>query len=183
MQTLSESDAKLYYDLWKPLLDYTNERYHVKEHVKDITHASSLNPEEIKEIANKLWDNVTVIDDYLSEKGSELSDDERVIVSSWKRCVKGRFIIERHLKSGSILICLDDESVYRVSGIISSWEEIFYYRKPPILIDTTLIPFRDVIISDGLHMMYPVMIGGNIARSLKDLYMNAKKSGSLYTSL
>ncbi|MCD8103641.1 MAG: hypothetical protein LUF35_01240 [Lachnospiraceae bacterium] len=47
MLTLSESDGKLYYDLWKPLLDYTNDRFHVKEHVKDITHAQDLDPREI----------------------------------------------------------------------------------------------------------------------------------------
>jgi len=70
-----------------------------------------------------------------------------------------------------------------IDDYLSEKGRILYYQKPPILIDTTLIPFKDVIISDGLHMAYTVMIGGNIARSLKDTYMNAKKSGTLYTSL
>ncbi|MCD8118079.1 MAG: hypothetical protein LUE29_01065 [Lachnospiraceae bacterium] len=182
MMTLSESDAKLFYDLWKPLLDYTNARFHVND-LKDITHAESLEPEEVKKIANVLWDHVEAIDDYLESDGKGLSDEEKGIVSGWKRCVKGRFIIERHLKSGSILISMEDGRVYRVSGIISSWEEIFFYMDPPILIQATLLPFKDVIISDGLHMMYPVIIGGNMKRSFKDTYMEAKKGGMLYTKL
>ncbi len=47
-----------------------------------------------------------------------MPDEHRKIIESWKRCIRGRFIIERHLKSGSILISMEDEKVYQVGGII-----------------------------------------------------------------
>lgn len=44
------------------------------------------------------------------------------------------------------------------------------YRPLSILIEATLLSFKDVIISDGLQMMYPISMGGNMKRSFKDVY-------------
>lgn len=49
--------------------------------------------------------------------------------------------------------------------------------------EATFIPFRDVIISDGLVMPYNIVIGKNMAKQFKDVYMSAKKSGTLIKSL
>ena len=78
---------------------------------------------------------------------------------------------------------MENEQVYQVLGIVSSWEEMFFYRRPPIMLEAALMPFRDAIISDGLVLPYNIMIGGNMARSFKDVYMAVKKSGRLYKSL
>ena len=67
--TLSEKDGKLFYELWFPLLDYVNEKCKINKRVKNITNIKSLNPKEIKEIANVLWENVTFIDRYVEERG------------------------------------------------------------------------------------------------------------------
>ena len=104
--TLSEKDAQLYYKLWFPLLDYVNQKRKVKPNLKNIAGAKRLNPEEVKEVANVLWDNVNLIDQYLAECGEELSEEHKEIVAGWKRRVRGQFIMERHLKKGSIFISM-----------------------------------------------------------------------------
>ena len=53
----------------------------------------------------------------------------------------------------------------------------------PVLIDVTLIPFRDVITSDGLNYPLQIHIGGNMAKGLKDQYMAAKRSGQIIEAL
>ena len=90
--------------------------------------------------------------------------------------------MERHLKKGTIFVSEDDK-VYQVQGIISSWEEMFFYAPMPLLMEATFIPFRDVIISDGLVMPYNIVIGKNMAKQFKNVYMSAKKSGTLIKSL
>lgn len=60
--------------------------------------------------------------------------------------------MERHLKKGSMLISMEDEKVYQVVGIISSLKEMFLYAPMPLMIEATLMPFKDVIITDGLIM-------------------------------
>jgi hypothetical protein len=83
-------------------------------------------------------------------------------------------VLERYLKKGSIFISMEDEKVYQVSGIISSWEEMFLYGPLPLMLEAIFMPFKDVIISDGLFTPYNIMIGNNMARTLKKVYMVAK---------
>lgn len=180
--TLSEKDGQLFYKLWLPLLDYVNEKCKVNKKVKNMANAKSLNPQEVKEIANVLWDDVSLIDQYLNENGTDMPIEHKAIIASWKRCVQGRFVMERHLKKGTIFVS-EDGKVYQVLGIISSWEEMFPYVPMPLLMEATFIPFRDVIISDGLVMPYNLVIGTNMAKQFKDTYMDAKKNGALIKSL
>lgn len=73
--------------------------------------------------------------------------------------------------------------VYQVAGIMSSLEEMFQYAPMPLMVEATLIPFRDVIITDGIVMPYNVIIGSGMARTFKDVYMSAKKNGEIVKSL
>ena len=181
--TLSEKDGQLFYKLWMPLLDYVNKKYKINKKLKNMPGAKVLDPQEVKEIANVLWENTDIIDQYLAELGNLMPDEHREIIASWKNCISGTFAMERHLKKGTIFISLEDEKVYQVQGIISSWEEMFPYAPLPIVMQVTFIPFRDVIISDGLVMEYPIRIGGNMAKQFKDIYMREKKNGTIIRTL
>lgn len=181
--TLSEKDGQLFYKLWMPLLDYVNKKYKINKKLKNMPGAKVLDPQEVKEIANVLWENADIIDQYLAELENLMPDEHREIIASWKNCISGTFAMERHLKNGTIFISLEDEKVYQVQGIISSWEEMFPYAPLPIVMQATFIPFRDVIISDGLVMEYPIRIGGNMAKQFKDIYMREKKKGTIIRTL
>lgn len=176
--TLSIEDGQIYYKLWLPLLDFVNQKYGVKKNVKKLAGAESLEPSDVKALSNKLCDDVSVIDEYLLEH-KELLDEHREIILGWKRYVRGRFIIERHLKGGSILISMEDEKVYQVCGIITSIEEMFYFAPMPLIVEATLIPFRNVIITDGLIMPYNIQVGGNMKKIFKAIYLSAKKNGTV----
>ena len=67
-------------------------------------------------MADALWSNVEVIDAYLKEN-TKLPEDKQVIVRGWKRRIQGTFMMERHLKKGTIFISMEDEKVYQVSGM------------------------------------------------------------------
>ena len=167
MKHLSQEDGQLFYKLWLPLLDFVNQKYRINRKMKNIAMAKSLNPVDVKEVANKLWSDVTIIDDYLKEK-EELPEEHKEIIRSWKRRIQGKFVVERHLKKGTIFISLENEEVYQVSGIISSWEEMFYGAPMPLIIEATFMPFRDVIISDGLVMPYNILVVGGMKRMFRD---------------
>lgn len=125
-------------------------------------------------MAHFLWERTWIVDDYLA--GTALPEEQREIILSWKRCISGTFIIERHLKKGSIFISDDNDSVYLVNGIIDSWEEMFSGIPTPIIVKATLLPFRDVIISDGLVSAFPIRFGRNMTAEFKNSYMTAKKN-------
>ena len=89
--TLSPEDAQLFYHLWLPLLDFTNRKYHINPRLKKITKASELHPADAKEIANKLWENVTIIDAYL--KGAP--DHPRMETKNLRKVYRGKTFEKR----------------------------------------------------------------------------------------
>ena len=60
--------------------------------LKDMAAAQKLDPAEVKKVANKLWSDVELIDSYLEEV-SDLSEDHKSIIQSWKRRVQGQFVM------------------------------------------------------------------------------------------
>ena len=180
---LSEEDAALYYKLWLPLIDYVNHKNKIFSDIKVDTKSNNLDPHKVKKIADKLWDDVSVIDDYLSKHKDTLPEEHKMIISSWKRRISGEFIIERHLKKGSMFIFLDNDEVYKVSGITTSWKDMFGYRPLPVILKATLMSFKEVIISDGLVIPYDIVVGHNIAEGIKKTYLEAKKLGLIHMSL
>lgn len=179
--TLDQNDAELFYELWLPLLDYTNKKYKVNTNLRKMHGAKELDPSEVKIVADYLWKHTDVIEAYLTDH--VLSADHCSIVSGWKKCISGQFMLERHLKKGSVFISTATEEVYMVNGIITSWEEMFFYRPLPVLLKATLIPFRDKIISDGLVIPYNVCFGKGYSSEFKDIYLNAKKNKKIHFSL
>ena len=79
-ETLSPEDGDLFYKLWMPLLDFVNSKKKIST-IKQFVHASSLDPAEVKKVADILWKEHELIDLYLMEKGSELSEDECYIIN------------------------------------------------------------------------------------------------------
>ena len=179
--TLDQNDAELFYELSLPLLHNTNKIYNVNTNLRKMHGAKELDPSEVKIVADYLWEHTDVIEAYLTDH--VLSADHRSIVSGWKKCISGQFMLERHLKKGSVFISTATEEVYMVNGIITSWEEMFFYRPLPVLLKATLIPFRDKIISDGLVIPYNVCFGKGYSSEFKDIYMNARKNRKIHFSL
>lgn len=178
---LKKEDGELFFKLWLPLLAYVNNKYGIHEGLL-LSLEEGIDFRKAKEIANHLWEDVSLIDIYLAECGADLTTEEKALIEGWKQRVKGAFILERHLKKGSIFISMEDEAVYQVCGITSSWEEMLDGMPLPIILETVLIPFRGVIISDGLVMVQPVMLGGYLKKQMKEIYLAAKKDGTLRRS-
>ena len=181
MSTMTSDDAQLFYKLWFSLLEYVNKKHKVNPSLKKMADAKQLDPQEVSKVADYLWEHVEEIDDYLTEN-KDLPEEHRSLIAAWKKRVRGRFVLERHLKKGSILLG-EDNRVYLVGGIVSSWEEMFFGFSLPVFVSATLIPWRGGIISDGLIGSYPIMIGGNMKRGFKDIYMEAKNAGEIISSL
>ena len=176
---LEQSEAKLFYQLWFPLLNFVNSKYHVCSHTKTIDQRQGVDARDAKAIADYLWSHTGVIEEYLAT--AKLSDEHAQIVAGWKQGKSGRYILERHLKKGSVFISAEDGAVYMVKGLFSTWAEML--GDAPVLLDAVLIPFRGSIISDGLVVPYRVFFGKGARENFKDTYMNAKKNNTIRFSL
>ena len=178
---LDPNDAKLFYELWIPLLDYVNQMHRVNPRLGHMTTPAGLDTDEVRIVSDFLWKHPEIIDQYL--RAVEMPLEHREIVESWKRFVLGEFILERHLKRGSVFISKDDAQVYSVCGIYSTWEEMLPYAPTPIYLRATLIPFKDKIIYDSIFACYPIVFGISATNDFKEIYLNAKQNKKIHFSL
>lgn len=178
---LSKQDAALFFELWLPLLRFGSEAYdlHAGKLVKP---SGGIDFEAALEVAEAIWKDVSIIDDYLS-LSPEMKPEERDIVLNWKYAIHGRFVLERHLQGGSIFISMEDNEVYLVKGITDSWQEMFEGQPMPVILTATLLPFKGGIITDGLVNVSRVTVGPGIRQGFKDTYMNAKTAGRVRKTL
>ena len=179
---LPEAEAELFYGIFFPLLDFVNEKRHVNG-LKELGGQEGMNPAEVRDIAKALWDEPSLIDEYLEERGGALPAEHCAVLSGWKRRVKGRFVVERYLKRGAVLVSIEDRRVYLVRGIKISFEEMLYYRPLPVMMSAVLIPYKGVIISDGLNGVLNLYMGAGMKAEFKEIYMGAKRRGEVCAAL
>ena len=105
-------------------MDFVNKKYKLIKGLYGMTSPEGLPLQSVARISAKLLEDKTVIDEYILTGARKLDDEETAIVSSWKRAIRGRFVVDRHLKRGSVLISVENKQVYIVKGICSSWREL-----------------------------------------------------------
>ena len=178
---LSPDDAELFCRLFFPLLDYVNEEYKVEPGLEKIAAPGQVDLRKAFNVAQFLWERTSLLDEYLQV--CDVPVEYHEIVLGWKRRISGTFIIERHLKKGSVFILTDNASVYMVNGIYSDWNEMLGGAPLPLMVEATLIPFKDVIVSDGLVSASGIRFGRNYVGEFRDIYLNAKRCGNIYTNI
>ena len=178
---LSKEDAALFFKLWLPLLRFGSEAYdlHAGKLVKP---SGVVDLQAALEVAEAIWGDVSVIDDYLSLR-HDMSQEDRETIMDWKRAVHGSFALERHLRGGSVFISLENNEVYLVKGVTSRWQDMVGEQPLPVILTVTLLPFKGAIITDGLVRAERVTVGPGIRQELKDAYLDAKSSGIIRKTL
>ena len=182
---LEKKDANLFFELFMPLLDYVNRKCNVLENDEKFEErylsSEGISIYNVAKVADTLWQQDTLIDDYLAQ--AQLTEENAELVSSWKKHISGQFIVERHLKKGSVFINTYDEQVYLVQGLNSTWQEMLGGNPLPAMIRATLLPWRNVIVTDGLVELESLYFGRGYSSEFKEIYMNAKHSGKLIKNL
>ena len=180
---LTNDQAKQFYDLWIPLLDFVNRKYKLIRSLYGMTSPQGLPMDSVRLLSSKLWEKPAVIDEFLASGDKRMNQEEAELVGSWKRAVHGRFVVDRHLRRGSVLISMEDDEVYIVKGIYSSWREMLGDMPVPMIVKATLIPFQDVIIHDSLISPWDGSVTKEMADVSQKIYFRARENGTLHVSL
>lgn len=181
---LNENDIRKFYRIWFRILEYTNQKYEVAPKLKLVGTSRPIKPADVIPIRNVLWENDSIIEEYIKKNPYGLDEDEIVILTSWKIRISGKFLILKHLKNYSAFMHVEkDGKVYGVIGISEPIAEMFHSSYLPMLIETVLIPFKDKIIYDSLLMPYNMHIGSNMRRSFNEEYKELKEKYGVITIL
>lgn len=177
---LSDEDAALFYRAWGALLTWVNDQRQIVPRFPRPALGAPIEPALALRIRDVVWADDSLRERFLADGAADLGAAERELVASWRHRVRGQFVLFNHLQKHSIFM---SEAVYGVRGIYSPLAMMF--PSVPMFVQAVLIPFRDVIITDGLLQTQPMHItfGGGVRRMFKDQYSAARTAGRILTSL
>ena len=180
---LTPDEADLFFKLHRSLMFYVNERLAVVPDIGSPDEFSALPPEIRIEVRNAFLDETDLIESFVDENPSSLSDEELDIVLSWHHQVAGKFFIFRKLKRHTVFLSTNDPpTAYGVLALTEPFEDLIGPYLP-VMTETVLMPFQNKIVYDGLLNSYNITFGGGIRRSLNEDYRNAKDRLGIVTSL
>jgi len=179
---LGKEDADLFHRLYWSLLFYVNRKHPV---IEDLDEPDLMydRPEALNELHDKVCNDPGLIDSFVSENPFDFNDCELGIVKSWKSFIKGRFLIVAHLKKYSVFMTVEGEQ--KVYGVLGLHDEIEDVLPPlmPMFVETTLLPFKGIIIYCGFMGAYNIRIGSSMRRSIQAEYQQSKRRFGVVTSL
>ena len=173
---LDDKQNDLFFDTMDALLYYVNERFHV---VRDLVLESESMIDGVKGslVAQELWRNVEIIDDFVRENKYHLRPECLSMAASWKYALPGTYTLVRY-QSGRALL-MSDAGVFSVCGVTYELEgEI---GPAPAQVDTVLIPFGDVIVYDGFLQAFDLDGGPDALRRVQDEFEERCANGIVAT--
>ncbi len=116
--------------------------------------------------------NPFLIENYLKENSLNLSLNEIDILKGFKRKIYDDFLIYKCLKNHAIFLRTETNKFYTVKALSDRFDEMLI--EFPVLIKTTILPFKDFIIYDGFIESYNTYIGPQMTSEIKEEYKIAK---------
>ena len=170
---LSEKDAKLFYKIYFGLLDFTNTKYNIKPNLK-IYNKLGINPYEIREIVECFWKNKDIILlEFCLANPFKFKKDEIKIASEFKKGIRDIFIVAKFEREYTVLI--NNNKTYMIKGINDNLDNIISFKDLPLPIITTIIPFKNMIIYDGLFAPFNVDMGPSFNKVIENQYITQEK--------
>jgi len=179
---LDSEEVALFYKLNFSLMSFVNERERVLPgEGGGIADFESQRTEEKFKVHQALYaDQTGLIDAYLAENPDDFEEEELAEIASWKAAVTGKFFAFRQLKRHMVMIPgTEPPTVYGVVGLTGPISRL----TPPVLMETTLLPFQGKIIYDGLTRLHNVSFGPGLKSSLNEVYREAKAGPGVITSM
>ena len=143
-------------------------------------------PMEVKaDCRDALYEPTPLFDEFLEDNGDQLSEELQEVVRAWgERYVRGDFVVLQHLQEHTIF--LDTGSppkAYAVLGLTTDLSDMAPNYTLPLFLETVLLPYKGVIVCDGLVRASRMLIGPNMTRNMKADYKRIKQAGRTITSL
>lgn len=181
---LTPADAKLFFDLFFGLLAYTNRELHIVPEIVTAGDLRKVKSQKIFDLRNALYAHSDLIARYVAENPEHLSADELSIVASWQHHLSGDFYLVRYLKKYAVFLSTKKaEHLYGVLALYDPLDVIVQGQPPPVLLETTLLPFKGQIIYDGLVNRYSIFFGAGIRRDINATYRRLKETEGIIEQL
>src|SRR5580704_2225254 len=123
---LEPLDVELCFRLHRTLMFFVNQRLKViPDDLATPEEFAALSPEVRVKVRDALNANVDLIESFVDENPTNLSDDELEIVRSWRHLVHGKFYVFRELAKCTVFLTTTDAAIaYGVLALSQPCEEL-----------------------------------------------------------
>jgi len=181
---LTPHDLDQFFKLHRALMLFVSQRLKVvSDNVTTTQEFAALAPQDRFKIHQALNANLDLIDSFITENPAKLVRDELDIIHSWRHLVAGRFYVFRELKNYTVFLSADSPNIaYGVLALSQPFDELIGPYLP-VLTQTVLLPFKNMIVYDGLISSYNISFGPGIRRNLNQDFKEAKERHGIVTVL
>ena len=173
---LTYNDEVKINELVDNLLVYINERFRIIEDddFDDLTLAGDLAREEgLDEILHMLWENTSIIDEYVNSNPFHLNKSDLEIVSTWKDAYPtGAYCFD--VQDGKALVLAGD----RVLAV----ESPHALEMKGKVMSATFLPYKEFIIEDSYTAFIPSEFGEGLKKEFEKWIDKAMELGVISTS-
>lgn len=131
-------------------------------------------------VRQHLYANRALLETYAASNPHQEDPGTLEIVRRFRHALCQRFVVVRDLKKYTVFL---DESTTppRALGVLGLHTEIdeMLPRDPPVMVDATLLPWKQGILADGLLRSLSISFGPGIRRSFAASYREARERGIL----
>lgn len=172
---VEEDDAKMFFALKNLLFDYTNKKYHINKELEDFTDICDAFPEEIIDIRKKLWEDKSIIDEYIKENPDELNKEFIETIKQWnEKKINKAFTLYKYEEEYAVF--MDDNYIYYVKGIKDRIRDMIPENSLPMFVETVLLPLKNQIIYDSYIQQYSISFGKNMRKEMDKAYRDLIKN-------
>ena len=179
---LQPEDTKLFFDNWLGLLSYVNNKHKLVKNFGQPKTPVGIKPDAIVLIKDKLWQDVSIIDEYIDSVW-DLPRENIQILKGWKKGVPEKYLIIKHLKKHTVFLHETKGILYGVHGITNPIAEIIPHGYLPMIVETVLLPFKEVIIYDSIFGTHNISFGPSYRKHFNSMYTQIKNKNGITTSL
>lgn len=179
---LRDDESDLFYEAWLPLLTFVHEQTGLAPELRGRRPNDPLSSQQAATLRDRLWQDDSLRRAFVTKNPYGLRDECLVLVRSWEHRVSDTFVLINFDREGRGIFLAKDQA-YAVLGLKSELFDIVPEDALPRMLVTTLLPFGDRIITDGLMSVYNVLIGPNMRGNYRREYQAFKARKVIRTRL
>jgi len=177
---LAAEDAQLFFKLFFALLAYTNHQLKITPKVSAPSDVPKAGGDALMRMRDALYADSKLLDRFIEENPEHFTSEELDIIASWKHRVSGEFYLMRYLKKYAVFMpTKKSDHLYGVLGLYDPIETVIRGQPLPVLLKTTLLPFKGQIVYDGLVEPYTILFGKGIRTDLEAIFRRLKAKGGI----
>lgn len=169
---LGAKEARYFYKMYMRLLDFVNHKYNVvDEH--HLATATSVDPADQIKVRNKLFENLSIIDEYIKLNPYHLNSTLLKQVKEVKNAITMDCIIVKYERNYTLI--MDKNNIlYAIIGGVSNLDEIIPAHALPYMCRLSLIPYKGKIVYDGVIEGANIQMGSGIQKNIIESIKNTQ---------